>query len=68
MKRRNERKVTTIPPEPALLTIQQLADYLNVSYQTIRTFHKGGMPAELKVKKIIRFDRRKCLEWIQKNC
>ena len=68
MKCKIERKVTEIPPEPALLTIQQLADFLNVSYQTIRTFHKDGMPAELEVRKIIRFDRRKCLEWIQKNC
>lgn len=60
-------KKEIIPDEPILLTKRQLAAFLNVSEKTIETWEKGGMPVAFRINRMARFDRKNCLEWLQKK-
>ena len=62
--RTKKLRAVIIPPEPILLTTDELAAFLNISDKTIQKWQKEGMPAAVNHKKILRFDRRACLTWL----
>lgn len=66
MKTRSIRKII-IPPEPILLTLNELAAFLNIGVNTVRSWQKEGMPAAIHKDRVLRFDRRACLTWLAEN-
>lgn len=66
MRTKSIRKII-IPPEPILLTLNELAAFLNISVNTVTKWQKEGMPAAIQKERILRFDRRACLTWLADN-
>lgn len=63
MRTKNIRKII-IPPEPILLTTDELAAFLHISDKTVQKWQKEGMPAAINHQRVLRFDRRDCLTWL----
>ena len=65
--RKRKQQIIEVPPEPVLLTLKELAAFLNISVNTVKTWQKAGMPVAINRERILRFDRRACLTWLQQQ-
>lgn len=58
----------TGPPEPAFLTVQEVADLLRVSPGTIRAWiAKGEGPPMMRFGKQIRYRPERVMEWVEQQ-
>ena len=58
-----------IPMEPALLTIKQVAELVQLSLREVfRWQDRGIIPGRTKLGRLVRFNRAAVLTWIEDGC